>query len=151
MKRILFCFIALLSMLCISCNKHEYDPKDISRDSTYISEQIKKVDNQRFTSFEDVVDYQQDCISKYSTDSIFRSISTKVLEDVYTVCSYKFKYVSKKTIVQEYLANKDIYLNINKKPKEVKTIDELFEEKEIETDTINNTAWIILKNCGRVS
>lgn len=152
MKKLLFCFIACLTMLLFSCNKQHYDPKDISdQDSTYVIDQLKKIDNQQFTSFEMVSNYQQDCITRYTTDSIFRSIPLKILEDVYTVCSYKFKNVTKKTIVQEYSVNKDVYLNIHKKPKEVKTIDELFEEKETITDTINNTAWIILKNCGRVS
>lgn len=88
--------------------KDNYDVAD----STAIAEKIEAVVNPSFTTVESIVQFLQDTNVEFTTDSVFRTMPEQVLINVASVLIKKYGNVTKKSIVEEYRANRTVYDNL---------------------------------------
>lgn len=115
MKKFIICAMMALigTLLFQSCsylppNKEEV--KEIVKD--YADSVVFDYLNPVFSTPEDVIIYREEISDKMKEDSIFFGLSEKTLRDVSTVCINKTGYASKRHVVEEYKAHKDIYSNL---------------------------------------
>lgn len=107
-------FLALLAIAItttlLSCDKVSkyYDTEQ----STEQVEQIAAEPNLVFETVGDLIDYKFAQCEEYSVDSTFRAMSTTVLTNVGEVVLKKNGNITKKSIVEEYRANRSIYDNL---------------------------------------
>lgn len=122
MKKFLYgCLIVLIAVLCstalnmtlTSCESSSaFKTPKVTVSKAQVSLCVDSLINPSFDEFSDVVELQkQMAVAKY-TDSVFLTIPTKTLQDVYTVLSKKKANVYKEDIVEEFMSNKEIYENL---------------------------------------
>ena len=68
--------------------------------------------NPVFCNPEDVIIYREEIADKLKEDSIFFNLSDKTLRDVASVIIKKSGCVTKRHVVEEYKAHRDIYTNL---------------------------------------
>lgn len=112
MKKILLFLMLMCAMLITSCNERTryLTPKG---DSIRTAKLIDKIVNPVFTSVESLSAYQDIDIQEHKIGDIFRAMPKTTLQKVATVCINKTGKVSKKSLVNEYLANSSVYDNLS--------------------------------------
>ena len=99
-----------------SCTHKSGRMSRAQRDSVNVNAAIKQMSNPTVSSIEDAVNLQQDALSAYTEDSIFRSMSQTSLKSVVIVLLNKQTTVTRKDIIDEYRLNKNVYDNLNPIP-----------------------------------
>lgn len=103
--------VVLLSMA--SCKKWPTTgPKDYSVDSIFVAEQVEEIVNPTFLTVQEVIQYRIDMNEGLSIDSTFLAMPESVLANVAGVLLNKSVMVNKRSIVEEYRANKGVYNNL---------------------------------------
>lgn len=122
MKRLLkfsaFVLFAALSLTICSCSKDEpkqpEQKQEVKAEPATFASQLEAVINPAFTSVEDVVIFQSSLQSDLSIEASFLEIPVDVLKNVSNVLIAKNGRATKRDIVTEYKAQKDIYDNLTK-------------------------------------
>lgn len=81
-------------------------------DSVYVAKSIEAIENPSFTSVSEVKLFQNKLVDEYSIEESFMSMPEEVLTNVATVCLKKSSSITKKDIVLEYRAGKEVYDNL---------------------------------------
>lgn len=107
--------LAVVAMLSTSCNGNDpWSVKDhcTSVDSVSVAQHFESIINPQFETVQELIAFQQRTNKGLEIDSIFRTMSPKLLFDVGTVVLHKERYVTKKSVVYEYRANSSVYDNL---------------------------------------
>lgn len=111
-----FCVLLLAVVtLMVGCknapwsNPNNYDT---ANDSVLVAQQVEAIVNPQFTTVQEIVDFRQQTNEGFTVDSIFRAIPEQVLNNVASVLIKKNGIVDKKSVVEEYRANRAVYDNL---------------------------------------
>lgn len=123
MKKFLYCLGVLLiaSLVTIgisSCGKkdvfglsHEDRVTEEYVDST-VAAGVQNYINPLFNNVDDVLTFRTKYLEGQAIDDVFNTMPEEVLKNVASVCIKREGHVSKRGIVYEYRANKDVYNNL---------------------------------------
>ena len=81
-------------------------------DSATVSSQIEGYINPQFTSTSAMLEFHAQDVKGYEIDSTFRAMPVEILTNVSNVLLNKSGVVCKKAVVEEYLANRQVYDNL---------------------------------------
>lgn len=111
---VIFCLAALILGFLLGTGR-VHVPQAQKLDSLLVDQRAQDAQDPTFTAVEDLLAYQSKLIESYSLDSAFRAMPKAVLLNVSTVCLKKYGSINKKTILEEYNKNKDVYYNLPEK------------------------------------
>lgn len=106
---------AVASCSLSSCGKMPWDKKSLTLEETVdslVDLKVKETINPVFYSVEEAVVYQDLTNDGNAVDSVFNAMSEDTLSQVANVLIKRNGSTSKRSIVKEYLAHKDIYPNL---------------------------------------
>jgi hypothetical protein len=113
MKNLLkFLLLMCCTIVLASCDRQSSRYHAPDTDSVKIASIVEKVVNPTFTSVSALVEYQEADINQHRVGEVFRAMPDYILRSVATVCINRDKKVSKRSVVEEYLARADVYDNL---------------------------------------
>lgn len=147
-KRIYLCLIALVALLAgvtfSACDQHRWKKGDKSIEETVdslVRLNLEDIANPVFTGVDEVIVYREIDADTKAVDSVFTTLPREVISKVATVLLNKHGTTTKKDIVNEYNAHRDIYNNLQpvpiseqQSPKEQASISLVKEEKTTVTE-----------------
>ena len=101
------------TIVLASCDRQSSRYHAPDTDSVKIASIVEKVVNPTFTSVSALVEYQEADINQHRVGEVFRAMPDYILRSVATVCINRDKKVSKRSVVEEYLARADVYDNLS--------------------------------------
>lgn len=112
MKNLLkFLLLMCCTIVLASCDRQSSRYHAPDTDSVKIA--VEKVVNPTFTSVSALAEYQEADINQHRVGEVFRAMPDYILRSVATVCINRDKKVSKRSVVEEYLARADVYDNLS--------------------------------------
>lgn len=107
--------VALALTLCCSCNKLGMVTSEVI-DKEYadsiIRESVQNYINPLFTNVDEVVEFRSLSAEAKVIDAEFEEMPETILRNVATVCLKRDSYASKRSIIYEYRANRQVYDNL---------------------------------------
>lgn len=100
----------VFTMFAVSCDRIR--PNIGGVDSVQVDQQIDAYMNPSFATPADIIEYQQETAEELNIQSTFLDMPQAVIVNVATMCINKYGCVTVHKLVEEYLANKDVFDNL---------------------------------------